>query len=166
MFTFIVFVSFHVTRISFLQDSKKCLASGSSDLSRSQLRYLRSNGLYLLSVLLLDDQKKNFMKIDPLNAFILLVVSMPTLTYPEEDRIFPLGKDVSGKMTQSFPSTNYVRYFSDHCRIVICCTCAWPSTWSSFSSVSSNCPRNSRPLFRLVPSVTAKLWNGCGNRFV
>ncbi len=58
------------------------------------MRYLRANGLYLLSVFLLDDQEKSFLQIDPLNALMLLTVAFPAITYPEEERVFAFGRDV------------------------------------------------------------------------
>ena len=61
------------------------------------MRYLRANGLFLLSIFALDDQDaKSFLEIDPLNALIALTVAVPALTYPDEERVFALGRDVSG----------------------------------------------------------------------
>ncbi len=59
------------------------------------MRYLRANGLYLLSVFLLDDQPKSFLQIDPINALMVLTAAVPALTFPEEERIFAIGRDVS-----------------------------------------------------------------------
>ncbi len=59
------------------------------------MRYLRSNALYLLSCLLLNDQNTNFMNLDALNVMIVLHMATPALFFPEEDRAFALGRDVS-----------------------------------------------------------------------
>lgn len=59
------------------------------------MKHLKGNGLYLLSVLLLDDQRKGFMHLDMLNVLISLTLAFPTLTYPGEDRQYGFGKNDS-----------------------------------------------------------------------
>ena len=59
------------------------------------MRHLKSNALYLLSVLLLDDQNKSFMHLDMLNVLLVLTTALPAISYPDIDKSFLLGNQVS-----------------------------------------------------------------------
>ncbi len=75
--------------------SSSSSSSSKQPASPMMMRYLRANGLYLLSVFLLDDQSKSFLQIDPLNALMVLTAAVPAITFPQEERTFALGRDVS-----------------------------------------------------------------------
>ncbi len=86
------------------------------------MRYLRANGLYLLSVFLLDDQGKSFLQIDPLNALMILTAAVPAITYPETERTFALGRDVRiSPFLMVFVAINCAFSFT---RTITCCACA------------------------------------------
>ena len=62
--------------------------------SIATIKILKANALYLLSVLLLDDQSKCFLHLDMLNVLMVLIAALPTITYPDEETAFFLGKEV------------------------------------------------------------------------
>lgn len=51
-------------------------------------RYLRANALYLLSVVLLNDQKLHMLEVDPLNCLIALTAALPNFG----DELYSFGK--------------------------------------------------------------------------
>ena len=68
--------------------------SFSQKASNSAIKYLRSNAIYLLSILLKNDHaEKNFNHFDMFGMLVFIIVSYPALTYPDRETNFALGRE-------------------------------------------------------------------------